>query len=276
MSAAASRKYFRTNNMFRRLGVPAFAGLSGVACGMWRDDERTAQCSLLNAASGSTAACQGGDVEGEILARLASIEAKLDGAVAASPNKPPSALMPWTRSTLERVLFTEDEIAASVERLAAEIDAAYGDAREDEFVVVGLLSGCFIFMADLSRKITVPHHVDFMAVSSYGRETTSSSNVKIKKDTTMPLENKHVLLVDEMCDSGGTLASLKALVEKRGAKSVRTCCLLDKAERRTANVKLDFVGMTCPDEFVVGYGMDWANRFRSLPHVSVVRRSAYE
>eukprot|EP00035_Acanthoeca_spectabilis_P008188 m.149717 g.149717 ORF g.149717 m.149717 type:complete len:262 (-) comp14247_c0_seq1:271-1056(-) len=183
----------------------------------------------------------------------------------------------WDSARLiERVLFTQDNILHRVRELAAEISASYAATHESQFVVVGLLSGVFMFMADLVRQLTVPHQVDFVAASSYGLETVSSANVKIKKDTEAPVEGKDVLVVDEMCDSGRTMASLMKLFHDRGAKSVRSCVLLDKKERRSVAVQPDFVGFICPDEFVVGYGMDWAQRFRSLGDICVVKRSAYE
>lgn len=99
--------------------------------------------------------------------------------------------------------------------------------------------------------------------------------MKIKKDSSFPLEGKHILIVDEMCDSGRTMACLKALLEQRNAKSVRTCVLLDKVSRRTEDIRPDYVGAVCPDEFVVGYGMDWGGKYRSLPFVGVVKRDLY-
>mmetsp|Transcript_42895 Transcript_42895/g.66814 ORF Transcript_42895/g.66814 Transcript_42895/m.66814 type:complete len:125 (+) Transcript_42895:3-377(+) len=121
----------------------------------------------------------------------------------------------------------------------------------------------------------IPHRIDFMSVSSYGLEAVSSANVKIKKDLDSSVEGKHVVIVDEMCDTGRTMACLKAMLLERGAKTVSVCVFLDKAERREAEVKLDYVGYVCEDEFLVGYGMDWSMRFRSLPDICVVRRSAY-
>jgi len=137
------------------------------------------------------------------------------------------------------------------------------------------MDGVFMFLADLSRKIDTPHTVDFIAASSYGLGTVSSGNVKIKKDASMPLAGKHVLVVDEICDSGRTLASLKILVQQRNAASVKTCVLLDKVSRREADIRPDYVGAVCPDEFVVGYGMDWGGKLRSLPFVGVVKRELY-
>merc|ERR1712037_591358 len=111
----------------------------------------------------------------------------------------------------------------------------YAGSTEDSFIVVGLLTGCYMFMADFTRKLTIPHQVDFVAASSYGLGTTSSANVEIKKDLDSPIEGKHVLLLDEMCDTGSTIACLSKLMKDRGAASVRCCLLLEKAERREAD-----------------------------------------
>merc|ERR1712110_23790 len=114
------------------------------------------------------------------------------------------------------------------------------------------------FMADFTRNLTVPHQVDFVAASSYGLAAVSSADVKIKKDLDGPIHGKDVLILDEMCDTGRTMACLKQLFLDRGARSVRVCVLLDKASRREVKVDLDYVGFECEDEFLVGYGMDWS------------------
>jgi len=179
----------------------------------------------------------------------------------------------WADHALEPgILYDAATIQERVQSLGAEISRDYAGK---EVVVVGLLSGVFIFMADLVRNITVPHKMDFCVVSSYGKGTVSSGNVKIKKDLERSITGKHVLIVDEMCDSGTTMACLKALLETRGAASVRTCVLLHKAERTVVPVDLDYVGMICPDEFVVGYGMDFAEDYRSLPYIGIVKREMY-
>lgn len=193
--------------------------------------------------------------------------------------RPPAPLTgSWASSdVIERVLYSRTDLDKRVGELAKEISADYAStATEDGFVVIGLMAGVYMFMADLTRNLTVPHEVEFMSVSSYGLGTVSSANVKIKKDLEKPIEGKDVLLVDEMCDTGRTMACLKNLLEDRGAKSVKVCVLLDKAERREAEIHLDYTGWICEDSFLVGYGMDWSHRFRSLPEVAVVRRSAYE
>ena len=180
----------------------------------------------------------------------------------------------WAKAVLApEVLFSERDLEVMIESLAQQITRDYGD--KEDLVVVGLLDGVFMFVADLSRKIDTPHTVDFIAASSYGLGTVSSGNVKIKKDSSLPVTGKHVLIVDEMCDSGRTMASLKVLMEQRNAKSVKTCVLLDKVSRRVEDVRPDYVGAVCPDEFVVGYGMDWGGKYRSLPFVGVVRKELY-
>ena len=171
------------------------------------------------------------------------------------------------------VLFSERDIEQMVGSLATQISRDYAGR---DVVIVGLMDGVFMFLADLSRKIDTQHQLDFISASSYGLGTVSSGNVRIKKDADTALAGKHVLLVDEICDSGRTLASLKLLISQRNAASVKTCVLLDKVSRRQADIRPDYVGAVCPDEFVVGYGMDWGGKLRSLPFVGVVRRELYE
>lgn len=178
-------------------------------------------------------------------------------------------------AVIERVMYTKDQIVKRVEELAASVSVDYSNAVENEFVVVGLLAGVYMFMGDFTRHLTVPHQVDFVAASSYGLAAVSSADVKIKKDLDTPISGKDVLILDEMCDTGRTMASLKQLLLDRGAKSVRVCVMLNKATRREVEVQLDYVGFECEDEFLVGYGMDWAHRFRSLPDICVVAKSAY-
>ena len=233
----------------------------GVATGLWECDA-IAQCQAERPGLPGIA-----DRLERIEKSLSMLQRATPGvaAVPPAPSEVDGAQPPtWTRDTLEKVIFTHDQIQSRIVQLGAQVSAHYAGVEEDDFVVVGLLSGCYMFMADLTREIDVPHRVDFVAASSYGQSTVSSSNVKIKKDLNLPIENKHVLLVDEMCDSGRTLASLKQLMHDRGAKSVRTCCLLDKIERRVVDVELDFVGFNCPDEFVVGYGTSTTVRRHAL------------
>jgi len=225
----------------------------------------------------------------DVMAMLKAINSKVGGdrSLSRSPRprtKDPDAPPPlapldgsWASTTvIERVLYPRAQIEERVNQLAKKISEDYAGSKEDGFVMVGLMAGVYMFMADLSRNITVPHQVDFIAAGSYGLGTISSANVKIKKDLEQPIEGKDVLLIDEMCDSGRTMACLKRLLMDRGANSVKVCVLLNKASRREAEVDLDYVGWVCEDEFLVGYGMDWSQRFRSLPDICVVRKSAYQ
>jgi len=176
----------------------------------------------------------------------------------------------WARDSLkEEALVTATEIEAVNARLAAEIDATY--AGTDDVVLVGLLDGAFVFLADLARKLTIEHRVDFMVCSSYGSGTESSGSVTITRDA-RDVSGKHVVIVDDICDSGLTLQLVLELMRDRGAASVRACVLLNKASRRQVqDLVVDFTGLDIPDEFVVGYGMDFDSHFRSLPFVGVLR-----
>ena len=167
---------------------------------------------------------------------------------------------------IERVLFSEEQLAQRVKEIAARIDADYAGK---EPLLVSVLRGSFVFMADLVRQITLPCTVDFMAVSSYGSGTTSSGQVKIIKDLSEPIEGRDVLVVEDILDSGNTLSYLLKLLEARHPASIRLCTLLDKPERRTKPVAVQYTGFTIPDEFVVGYGLDYDEKYRNLPYIGI-------
>ena len=173
---------------------------------------------------------------------------------------------------IERVLFTEEALKARVAELAAQIDQDYA-GREPMFISV--LRGSFIFMADLVRAVTLPCKLDFMAVSSYGSGTTSSGQVKITKDLSESIEGRDVLVVEDILDSGNTLSYLLQLLQARRPASVRLCTLLDKPSRRTKPVELHYSGFTIPDYFVVGYGLDYDEKYRNLPYIGVLKPSVY-
>ncbi len=163
-------------------------------------------------------------------------------------------------------LISEDEIRARVASLAAEIDAAY--AGKDQLVLIGVLKGSFIFLADLARRLTIPHRVEFIAVSSYGdRESEHADSVRLLMDVRHAIDSEHVLLVEDIVDTGHTLAYLKRLLGARSPASLRTCTLLHKPDRTEQVVDLDFLGFTIPDVWVVGYGLDYAERYRTLPYI---------
>lgn len=173
---------------------------------------------------------------------------------------------------IESVLLTEEQIRQKVGELAAAVSADYVDR---DVLAVGVLKGSFVFMADLVRQLTVPVIVDFMAVSSYGDSTTSSGKVRIIKDLDGSVEDRHVLFVEDIVDSGVTLCYLTDNLRSRGAASIQTCAMLDKPGRRALEFAPDYVGFTIPDEFVVGYGLDYAERYRGLPFVAVLKRQVY-
>ena len=170
--------------------------------------------------------------------------------------------------SIKEVLYTEEQLQARVKELGAQITKDY--AGKDKLLLVSVLRGSYIFMADLSRAIDLPCIIDFMVVSSYGGGTSSSGQVEIKKDISSSIEDYHVIIVEDILDSGNTLYYLLDVLKKRGPKSMRLCTLLDKPDRREKDVKVDYVGFEIPDEFVVGYGLDYAQKYRNLPYIGVV------
>ena len=174
---------------------------------------------------------------------------------------------------IERVLFTEEALRARVGELAQQINR---DLAGKEPVLISVLRGSFIFMADLVRAIELPCRVDFMAVSSYGSGTTSSGQVKITKDLSESIEGRDVLVVEDILDSGNTLSYLLKLLQARRPASIRLCTLLDKPSRRTKPIQADYVGFQVEDLFVVGYGLDYAEHYRNLPYIGILKPRVYE
>ena len=174
---------------------------------------------------------------------------------------------------IERVLFTEQELKDRVAEIAAQIDKDYAGK---EPMLISVLRGSFIFMADLVRSITLPCTVDFMAVSSYGSGTTSSGQVKITKDLSESIEGRDIIVVEDILDSGNTLSYLFQLLQARHPASVRLCTLLDKPSRHTKAVTADYTGFTVDDLFVVGYGLDYAEKYRNLPYIGILKPAVYE
>lgn len=166
-------------------------------------------------------------------------------------------------------LISAKSIAARIESLAREIEAYYADV--DKLVVVGLLRGSFVFIADLVRELDLSIEVDFIEASSYGNETVSSREVRIVKDLRGEISGRDVLVVEDLVDTGYTLQHVAGLLRSRSPKSLRTIALLDKPARREADFQADWIGFEIPDEFVVGYGIDFAQRDRNLPHIGKVR-----
>ena len=173
---------------------------------------------------------------------------------------------------VERILFTEEQLRQRVAELGAQITKDYAGKAP---VLASILRGSYIFMADLTRQINLPLSVDFMAVSSYGAGTTSSGQVKIVKDLSEQIEGKDVIVVEDILDSGNTLSYLLKLLEARHPASIRLCTLLDKPERRTKPIQADYCGFTIPDAFVVGYGLDYDEKYRNLPYIGVLKPLVY-
>jgi len=167
--------------------------------------------------------------------------------------------------------ISREQIAARVAELAARVDADYGGV--DELVLIGVLKGSFIFLADLARHLTIRHRVEFIAVSSYGdRESTESGAVRLLMDVRHDIAGCHVLVVEDIIDTGCTLAYLLRLLGARGPASLRACTLLRKPDRQEIDVPVEYVGFDIPDVWVVGYGLDFAERYRTLPDICSVRR----
>ena len=173
---------------------------------------------------------------------------------------------------VKKVLLTEEEIAKRVKELGAEISKDY---EGKEIVMVCLLTGAAWFATDLSRALENDMRMDFMVASSYGNGTTTSGNVKVSLDVRTDLSNKHVLLVDDIIDTGTTFKAITEMLASRNVASIKTCALCDKKERRTADINADYVGFVIPDEFVVGYGLDFAGSYRNLPYIGVLKSSVY-
>ena len=168
---------------------------------------------------------------------------------------------------LEDVLITPERLQARIRELAAQVDADYAGR---ELLLVGVLKGAVFFMADLMRSLTVPCEIDFMAISSYGAATDSSGVVRILKDLDINIEGRHVLIVEDIIDSGLTLSYLMRNLESREPASLEVCCLLTKPERREIDVPVRYTGFEIPNKFVIGYGLDFAERYRNLPYVGVL------
>ncbi|MBQ3421484.1 MAG: hypoxanthine phosphoribosyltransferase [Romboutsia sp.] len=164
-------------------------------------------------------------------------------------------------------MLSEEQIAKKVVELAKRIEK---DFEGEELLVVGILKGASIFVSDLIRKVNLDVNIDFMSVSSYGNGTQSSGIVKILKDLDVNIEGKNVLIVEDIIDSGLTLSNLVETLKTRNPKSLKLCTLLDKPQRRVVDIPVDYVGFVIEDKFIVGYGIDWGEKYRNLPYIGVV------
>jgi hypoxanthine phosphoribosyltransferase len=176
-------------------------------------------------------------------------------------------------SIIKEVLLSEETLSKRIKELGEEIT---NDYKDKDLVVIGILKGAVIFMSELVKNIKMPITIDFMAVSSYGKSTISTGEVRIIKDLDFSVEGKDLLIVEDIIDTGLTLNYLSELLKKRGANSVKVCTLLDKPDRRTIGVNVDYLGFEIPDEFVVGYGLDYAEQYRNLPFVGTLKEEVYK
>ena len=173
----------------------------------------------------------------------------------------------------DKILINEEKLQLKVKEIADKISKDYAGETP---LFICILKGSVYFTTDLLRYLTIPCRMEFMAVSSYGADTQSSGEVKLVKDLNVPLNGKHVIIIEDIIDSGNTLSYLKRLLLQRNPKSLKICTLLDKPERRKVNLEADYVGFTIPDEFVVGYGLDYNEDYRNIPEICILKREVYE
>ena len=172
-----------------------------------------------------------------------------------------------------KILFTAEQIETRVKELGAQITEDYAKRVP---ILLGILKGCFVFQADLARQIDLDCEIRFLQVSSYGFLSVSSGNVKIGNELDFEIRGRDIILIEDILDSGFTLSALQNLIMKHSPNSLQICTLLDKPSRRKVPVEAHYVGFECPDEFVIGYGLDYAEKYRNLPFVAVLKRELYE
>lgn len=173
---------------------------------------------------------------------------------------------------IEKILYSEKDIENIVNTIAKQIEKDYNDK---DFIMVGLLKGSVAFMVDLMRKVNLDFSIDFIVASSYGSGTVSSGRVNIQKDISQSVEGKDILIVEDIIDSGNTLDFITKYLKAKRAKSVKLCTLFNKPDRLVADIHIDYAGAVIPDEFIVGYGLDYDEKYRNLPYVGVLKPSVY-
>lgn len=174
---------------------------------------------------------------------------------------------------VKEVLIDQEKLQKRIKELGQEISKDY---KGRDLLLICVLKGAVLFMADLAQNIDIPLEMDFMAVSSYGNSTQSSGVVKIVKDLDSSIENKDLLIIEDIVDSGLTLSYLMELFKNRGVKSIKVCSLLEKPTKRIAKLHIDYIGFQVPDEFVIGYGLDFAEKYRNLPYIGVLKEEVYK
>ena len=181
--------------------------------------------------------------------------------------------MQYNKDEIKSILVSHDEIQTRLDELVAQINRDY---EGKELLLVCILKGAVTTFADVLRRITIPCEIDFMCISSYGASTKSSGVVRILKDLDHGIEGKDLLIVEDIVDSGRTIAYIKNDMLKKGVKSLKVCALLDKPDRRVTDVRADYCGFVIPDEFVVGYGLDFDQKYRNFPEIGVLKEEVYE
>ena len=176
------------------------------------------------------------------------------------------------KDDLKEIIFTEDILKARVAELGAQISADYAGKTP---LLIGVLKGCYIFMADISRCIDIDCEIRFVSVSSYGFSSVTSGKVKIDENLDFEIKGRHVIIIEDILDTGVTLAALRDFISDRDPLSLKICTLLDKPSRREVQMSPDYLGFECPDEFVVGYGLDYAERYRNIPYIASLKPEVY-
>lgn len=176
-------------------------------------------------------------------------------------------------NAIKEIILTEEKIKKRVKELADDITKDFPDG---DLILIGVLKGSVIFISDLMRSMNVNVTMDFMAVSSYGMSSKTSGIVRILKDLDFDIENKDVIIVEDIIDTGTTLKYLYEYLKSRNPRTLKICCLLDKPERRNVDIKADYIGFEIPDAFVVGYGLDYAEMFRNLPYIGILKEEVYK
>ena len=176
------------------------------------------------------------------------------------------------KEDLKEILFTEEEILQRVKELGKQLTKDYKDKTP---MLIGVLKGCFVFLADIARNIDLQCEVRFLAASSYGFSSVTSGAVKIASEFDYEIAGRDIVIIEDILDSGVTLSALKEFIMERNPASLKICALLDKPERRQIPIEADYLGFACPDEFVVGYGLDYAERYRNLPYIASLKPEVY-
>lgn len=180
--------------------------------------------------------------------------------------------MNWCENDIKEILYDEEELRKKIKEMGKKISEDY---KGKDLILIGVLKGSVIFMADLMKEINIPCNMDFMAVSSYGNSSETSGVVRILKDLDFEIENRDVLIVEDIIDSGITLRYLVDYLKGRKPASIEIVCLLNKQERRKADINVKYIGFDVPDYFIVGYGLDYAEKYRNLPYIAILKEEVY-